>query len=50
MRTKSIVLCPLPRVDEIDREVDGLPQAAYFEQSADGLFVRAAVLDEVLRP
>lgn len=45
---KSIVLCPLPRIDEIDRAVDNSPQAAYFVQSADGLFVRMAILQFIL--
>ncbi|MBE2318353.1 aspartate carbamoyltransferase [Solirubrobacter sp. CPCC 204708] len=44
----ATVLCPLPRVDEIDPAVDALPQAAYFEQSALGLYARMAVLDAVL--
>lgn len=42
------VLCPLPRVDEIAPEVDALPQAAYFAASADALWMRMAILDEVL--
>ncbi len=44
----SVVLCPLPRVDEIDLGVDASPHAGYFEQSADGLFVRMAVLARTL--
>lgn len=42
------VLCPLPRVDEIEPGVDELPQAAYFAQTADAQWVRMAVLDHVL--
>ncbi|HEX4805799.1 MAG TPA: hypothetical protein VFU94_07855 [Conexibacter sp.] len=42
------VLCPLPRVDEIARDVDELPQAGYFRQSALALGMRMAVLDELL--
>ena len=42
------VLCPLPRVDEIDPGVDELPQAAYFIQSEMAIWVRMAVLDHVL--
>jgi aspartate carbamoyltransferase catalytic subunit len=42
------ILCPLPRVDEIDRAVDALPQAAYFHQAALGLPVRMAILKRVL--
>ena len=47
MRKDGIVLCPLPRVDEISRSVDQFPQAQYFRQSADGLFVRMAVLEHM---
>ncbi len=42
------VLCPLPRVDEIQPGVDALPQAGYFRQSALGLPMRMAVLEWVL--
>lgn len=42
---RSIVLCPLPRIDEITSEIDSLPQAKYFEQSRLGLFVRMVVLE-----
>ncbi len=44
----ATILCPLPRVDEIDPAVDALAQAAYFEQSALGLYARMAVLDAAL--
>ena len=40
----SIVMHPLPRVDEIDRAVDADPRAAYFRQAKNGLFVRMALL------
>lgn len=40
----AVILSPLPRIDEIERGVDSLPQAQYFRQSARGLFVRMAVL------
>jgi aspartate carbamoyltransferase catalytic subunit len=44
----AVILCPLPRVDEIEVGVDDLPQARYFRQSELGLFMRMAVLDYVL--
>lgn len=44
----ALVLSPLPRVDEIAAEVDEMPQAAYFKQSEVSLFMRMAILDEVL--
>lgn len=39
------VLCPLPRIDEIDPVVDADPRSAWFRQSARGRFVRTAVLE-----
>lgn len=45
----GIVLHPLPRVDEIATEVDADPRAAYFRQAHNGVFIRMALLDYVLR-
>ena len=46
-----VVLHPLPRVDEIDREVDfDTKRAAYFRQMRYGLFIRMALLAMVLAP
>ena len=42
------VMHPLPRVDEIDPAVDGLPEATYFEQAHNGVPVRMALLDSLL--
>lgn len=39
-----IILHPLPRVNEIHPEVDDLPNAKYFEQAANGVFARMALL------
>lgn len=39
-----IIMNPLPRVDEIDPEVDSDPRAAYFRQAKNGLYVRMALL------
>jgi aspartate carbamoyltransferase len=44
VRKKITILHPLPRVDEIDPEVDGYPGAAYFRQMRNGVFVRMALL------
>jgi aspartate carbamoyltransferase catalytic subunit len=46
---RAIVLHPLPRVDEIDPAVDEDPRAAYFRQAENGVFVRMALLDLLLR-
>lgn len=39
-----IIMHPLPRVNEIHPEVDALPNAKYFEQAANGVFARMALL------
>lgn len=44
----AIVMHPLPRVDEIDPEVDTDPRAAYFRQAHNGLYIRMALLRMVL--
>ena len=48
MKKKSIIMHPLPRVDEIDIEVDESPKAAYFRQASYGLHVRMALLEYLL--
>lgn len=42
------VLHPLPRVNEINEDVDTLPQAYYFQQAQNGLYVRQALLKLIL--
>ena len=42
------VLHPLPRVNEIDRDVDDNPKAYYFEQARNGLFARQAIICKAL--
>jgi aspartate carbamoyltransferase catalytic subunit len=49
VRSHLIVLHPLPRLDEIDPRVDALPYARYFEQSNNGIPVRMAMLQRVMR-
>lgn len=43
-----VVMHPLPRVDEIATDVDALPNAAYFRQMRNGVYIRMALLAEVL--
>ncbi|MCX7697354.1 MAG: aspartate carbamoyltransferase [Bacteroidales bacterium] len=38
------ILHPLPRVNEIDTSVDSLPQAYYFQQARNGMYVRQALI------
>jgi len=42
------VLHPLPRVNEIDIDVDNSPKAYYFTQALNGVFVRQAIIAKVL--
>lgn len=42
------ILHPLPRVDEIHPDVDATPYAYYFEQAANGVYARMAILSLVL--
>jgi len=44
----AIVMHPLPRVDEIDPEVDADPRAAYFRQAHNGVAIRMALLEMLL--
>ncbi|MFH1012844.1 MAG: aspartate carbamoyltransferase [Candidatus Peregrinibacteria bacterium] len=43
------VMHPLPRVDEIATDVDELPQAAYFREVENGLYMRMAVLKTLIK-
>ena len=42
------VLHPLPRVKEIDQDVDSNPKAYYFEQARNGIYARQAVICDLL--
>lgn len=48
MKQKSIILHPLPRVDEISTKLDGDPRAAYFRQAGNGMFIRMALIERCL--
>lgn len=48
LKDDAIIMHPFPRVDEISSEVDSLPQAKYFQQEANGIPVRMAILESVL--
>jgi aspartate carbamoyltransferase catalytic subunit len=43
-----LIMHPLPRVDEIDTAVDSIPNAAYFRQAHNGVYLRMALLALVL--
>ena len=44
LRGDAVVLHPLPRNRELPEAIDRLPQAGYFAQARNGLFVRMAIL------
>ncbi|MHB8573281.1 MAG: aspartate carbamoyltransferase [Candidatus Dormibacteria bacterium] len=48
LRPDAVLLHPLPRVGEIEPEVDADPRAGYFRQARNGVFIRMALLDLLL--
>lgn len=44
------ILHPLPRVNEINVDVDKNEKAYYFKQAQNGLYIRQAILSKVLNP
>ncbi len=48
LSSNSLILHPLPRVDEIASSVDSDPRAAYFRQAQNGLYIRMALLQILL--
>ena len=47
-RENMKILHPLPRVNEIEMEVDNNPKAYYFRQAENGVYVRQALLASIL--
>jgi aspartate carbamoyltransferase catalytic subunit len=47
-RDDTLIMHPLPRVDEIDPAIDTDPRAVYFEQAAGGVPVRMALIAALL--
>ena len=48
VRPNLKIMHPLPRVNEIAAEIDATPYAVYFQQAANGIFVRQALIALVL--
>jgi len=44
LKKETIIMHPLPRVNEIDPKIDEDSRAAYFRQAQNGLYVRMALL------
>lgn len=42
------ILHPLPRVKEIEQDVDDSPKAYYFEQARNGVYTRQAIICDIL--
>ncbi|MBI4406440.1 aspartate carbamoyltransferase, partial [Candidatus Micrarchaeota archaeon] len=49
MKHKSVVMHPLPRVSEITSDVDADRRAVYFKQAENGLYIRMALLEKILK-
>ena len=47
-RTNLRIMHPLPRVNEINTDVDDNPMAYYFTQALNGVYVRQAILTSIL--
>ena len=45
LNKRAVIMHPLPRVNEISREVDEDKRAAYFRQARNGLYIRMALLN-----
>ncbi len=43
-----VIMHPLPRINEVNPEVDASPKAIYFKQARNGLYIREALLGLVL--
>jgi aspartate carbamoyltransferase catalytic subunit len=48
MKERSIIMHPLPRINEITKDVNTDPRAAYFRQAENGLYIRMALLHNIL--
>lgn len=48
LKPDAIIMHPLPKINEIEPEVDLDPRAAYFRQAENGLYIRMALLQYVL--
>ncbi|MGM5484035.1 MAG: aspartate carbamoyltransferase [Nanobdellota archaeon] len=44
MKKTSVIMHPLPRVDEISEEIDNDERSIYFEQAVNGKYIRMALL------
>jgi len=47
--SSTTIMHPLPRVEEIDPSIDTDSRAQYFQQAGNGLYIRMALIDKILR-
>ena len=47
-KENMIIMHPLPRVNEISKEIDDDPRACYFKQMRIGMYVRMALIMKLL--
>jgi carbamoyl-phosphate synthase/aspartate carbamoyltransferase len=47
-KEKMIIMHPLPRLDEINTDLDTDPRAVYFEQVKNGVYMRMALLKDLI--
>ncbi len=47
MKENSIIMHPLPRIDEIDADVDFMKKAKYFKQASYGIPIRMALISMI---
>lgn len=45
MKNDAVIMNPLPRINEIELDVDDDPRAIYFQQVRNGLYMRMALLE-----
>jgi len=48
MKDTAIIMHPLPRLIEISTDIDKDPRAVYFNQVENGVYMRMAILHEIL--
>ena len=49
LSTKTIIMHPLPRNNELDTSCDENERSVYFEQIKNGIFIRMAIIHILLR-
>ena len=48
IKSNAIIMHPLPRLEEINPEIDSDSRSVYFEQVKNGVYMRMAILDKIM--